>query len=449
MLGAFLKGGRVEDYIALGDVGQPAHVSSLQIISALNRRKPGLANFLAVPKLNELGTSVDWYSPVAGEVLSWEEATESERNQASEALLAFRQDIKTFSADLVEAPSSSNEKKIFGKLLALAPYCPSESCIKLVRHEPQSGGVQAVLTFWGFVGNEADRNKSALYYLEKTPVVTPVAPIAPVAPVQPLSPVAAEEPRPWWAFWRIGLWGCLWMLLLPLLLLLLLSLLRGCAPALPSWAPALPEIPTSQWQSEYISQEVVQETVKTETYTLQEVDAATEQLQTELPASAPEASALSASENLGEQPAAIEEMPVETALNEMPLPDLNNAESQSVGIAGKEYREGVVAKEINGSFKAGGLQDDRTGKPLRVAYDLENGKGSIAVERPDGSVCKGKITAMLDGELAHVKGDDVAGCDDGTKYRVPEMACKSDGSSLENCIASYGDESIPMQMIKE
>ncbi|RMQ76100.1 hypothetical protein ALP99_04858, partial [Pseudomonas syringae pv. tomato] len=78
MHGALLRTGKSDEFIAVGETGQPVYKAALQLIAALTRKSPSLVNFLAVPKSNEQGSVIDWYSPIQGDVVPWSSATEAE-----------------------------------------------------------------------------------------------------------------------------------------------------------------------------------------------------------------------------------------------------------------------------------------------------------------------------------------------------------------------------------
>jgi outer membrane protein OmpA-like peptidoglycan-associated protein len=226
MSGPFLCTGKTEDLIALGDTGQPVHKAAIQIIAALTRKSPDLAKFLAVPKSNEQGDVIDWYSPVPGEVILWASANEIDRNDARQKFATFKAGIAKLSQSLVESSKKSNqiEALIFGKLLGLASFSPDDSRVCIIKTQRITNGVtesynQPVLSFWGFIRTEEDRTREPLYFLaHRRPI--------PEATPTPPSLDAPDRAKPWW---RLYFWWLLPLLLL-LLLLLLLGLLRGCMP---------------------------------------------------------------------------------------------------------------------------------------------------------------------------------------------------------------------------
>lgn len=185
MHGALLRTGKSDEFIAVGETGQPVYKAALQLIAALTRKSPSLVNFLAVPKSNEQGSVIDWYSPIQGDVVPWSSATEAERDVARTQLNHFKTAIAEMSASLVQAGSKGGQSDqiIFGKLLGLVPHAPADSYVYLVEatRTNAEGAVerysQPILTFWGFVQNEGDRHRDPLYFL--TPRAATPAPSPP------------------------------------------------------------------------------------------------------------------------------------------------------------------------------------------------------------------------------------------------------------------------------
>ncbi|KPZ14179.1 Uncharacterized protein ALO40_05390, partial [Pseudomonas syringae pv. viburni] len=72
--------------------------------------------FLAVPKSNEQGSVIDWYSPIQGDVVPWSSATEAECDVARAQLNHFKTAIAEMSASLVQAGSKGGQSDqiIFG-----------------------------------------------------------------------------------------------------------------------------------------------------------------------------------------------------------------------------------------------------------------------------------------------------------------------------------------------
>ena len=81
MAKTLLRSGSLDDFQAVGGGGQTVFHSALQVRETLRLRKQyALVDCLAVPQLNDEGDRVDWYSPIAGEVVGWKAADETLRS---------------------------------------------------------------------------------------------------------------------------------------------------------------------------------------------------------------------------------------------------------------------------------------------------------------------------------------------------------------------------------
>lgn len=479
MQGAFLSTGRTEDYIALGDTGQPVHKAALQIIAALTRKSPELAKFLAVPKSNEQGSVIDWYSPVPGEVIPWSSVSETDRADARLKFQSFKAGIADLGNALVASSAKSNQSDtvIFGKLLGLASHSPDDACIKIIKSQRVTpDGVsepynQPVLTFWGFILNEEDRKRSPLYFLDPPPAkvavsaaTTPAMPSTPRVATPPEPVPVLEKKRPWWLFWtgwRLG-FGWLWPLLLLLLLLLLLSLLRGCIPgiSLPHFgAPSntSPDIGLtapllnnqSGAPSGLAADAGMQNTDTTPTMMSEPV-----QGEANLPLPPNDQAQVATSGPQEPDPTALsskapEEQAPQPAVTPSPP---GSATDRATTPPTLDIPQGAVegpASFLNGSYRAGaGIQDRRTGKPLRLEYAFEGGKGKVTVQRPDGIACTGGVIASMNGGNLAIISKGQAACSDGSQYDMPEVNCKPGAESIADCTGKYGNDTFPMSMRK-
>ncbi|MET0613610.1 MAG: SrfA family protein [Pseudomonas caspiana] len=467
MNGALLRTGKSDDFIAVGETGQPVYKAALQLIAALTRKSPALALFLAVPKSNEQGSVIDWYSPVQGDVVPWSSATEAEIDEARSQLIHFKNTIADMSLGLVQAGNKGgqSDQVIFGKLLGLVPHAPSENYLYLVqttRTNAQGNTehyTQPVLSFWGFVQHEGDRHRDPLYFLTPAPVIAEPAPqAAPTLAAAPDAPLPlATHVRPWWRrFW----W--LWPLLLLLLALLLFSLLRGCVPTvtMPTGNLSLPGTSTSTSTS-----------IDTSNVSNQPgnvvPDAAT------LPASANLANGQPASTPATEPgmatppepktepapaPEAGEQQPAEPPAPEpaSPSPPAAEPTQSSTPVAPgtplsipPDITEGP-ADFLNGNYRAGaGIMDAKTSKPLRLEYAFEKGQGNVTIRRPDGVSCTGAVNAAMNAGNLGIHSQDQANCTDGGRYDMPQVSCKPGAQSIADCQGNYGNTQFPMSMRRE
>ncbi|WP_101776193.1 SrfA family protein [Pasteurella oralis] len=103
---------------------------------------------------------------------------------------------------------------------------------------------------------------------------------------------------------------------------------------------------------------------------------------------------------------------------------------------------------LNGQWNAGaGIQDKSTGKPLRLKYEFDKGKGQVRVERGDGVQCVGDVNAAMQGGSLSIGNTGVAKCSDGSTYQLPNVKCKPDASGTADCEGEYGKgQRFPMSM---
>lgn len=466
MRGALLRSGKSETFTALGETGQPVYRAALQLREAIRRKDAGLVEHLAIPQSDELGNQIDWYSGISGDVIPWTSATEEERAPAREQLEKLKMALDDLSARFLgsDPADQQGDKAVFGKLLKRVIYFPDESFVYLVNGKP-------VLTFWGFQHADADRSLEPLHCLYPRSEPEPIAPGMPTpAAIVPAPLAAALKPapiavRPWWRRW----WW-LWPLLLLLLTLLLLSLLRGCmpnadlpgvpklglpslsTPALPTaslpagglglngsgvgtsggrGAPGLPGSPEGSTDSPAVEPAGPGH----------EPEPSEEPAEEPIAPTAPEAESEKEPEQPADEPQAEPQQP-----SEQPQPPQLPKDPQEPLRIPEQAGNGP-ADFLNGDWRAGaGIQDRRTGKPLRLQYRFADGKGEVTVRRPDGVDCSGPVTAaMNDGSLA-IDSHGQAACADGSNYDMPQVTCAKGAQSIADCTGSYGNERFPMSM---
>ncbi|WP_024684049.1 SrfA family protein [Pseudomonas syringae] len=451
MHGALLRTGKSDEFIAVGETGQPVYKAALQLIAALTRKSPSLVNFLAVPKSNEQGSVIDWYSPVHGDVVPWSSATEAEREVARAQLNHFKTAIAEMSSTLVQAGNKGGQSDqiIFGKLLGLVPHAPADNYVYLIeatRTNAQGEAeryTQPILTFWGFVQNEGDRHRDPLYFL--TPRVAAPAPsslpITPVPEAPAVLPFVAEPARPWWRrFW--------WLLpLLLILVLLLFGLLRGCLPVVDVTLPTVPVTTESiQLKDPAIESSVVSATPMPST-----ANVATGEPSSETPVQSPAVAPVPEP-----KPEVSEPFPAEQPeKQEPPQSPVSSAESSEVSTPGAplsippDAAEGP-AEFLNGNYRAGaGIMDAKTSRPLRLEYAFEKGQGKVTIRRPDGVSCSGAINAAMNGGNLALNSQAQASCTDGSGYDMPQVSCKPGAQSIADCNGNYGNTQFPMSMRRE
>ncbi|OLF51172.1 SrfA family protein [Pseudomonas chlororaphis] len=443
MRGALLRSGKSGSFTALGETGQPVYRAALQLREAIRRKNPEMVDHLAIPQSDELGNQIDWYSGMPGDVIPWSSATEEERAPARVQLAALKTALEELSQRFLgdDPAEQQGDKAVFGKLLKRVIHFPDENFVYLVNGKP-------VLTFWGFEHADADRNRDPLHCLQAPAAAPPVAPV--VAPLTAAAAVAPVVARPWWRRW----W---WLLPLLLLLLLLLLLgLRGCIPGVP-----LVTLPTLGIQHEEPVADATLDSTALPTVngvvapgTTVVGNGATLATETPVVGGANEAAA----------PADVKVDPA--APSNAPTPD-NPAQDAAVAPAQNpsaavpppatppagpplsipaNSADGV-ADFLNGQYRAGaGIQDRRTGKPLRLEYQFKDGKGQVTVRRANGVNCTGPVTAAMNKGSLSIDSQGQAVCADGSTYDMPKVDCRQGATSVADCTGGYGNEKFPLSM---
>jgi hypothetical protein len=451
MRGALLRSGKSGSFTALGETGQPVYRAALQLREAIRRKNPDLVDHLAIPQSDELGNQIDWYSGLDGDVIPWSSATEEERAPARRQLEALKTALEELSQRFLGTDSDEpqqGDKAVFGKLLKRVIHFPDENFVYLVQGKP-------VLTFWGFEHAGADRNRDPLHCLYQVPPVFTLPPETPAPVAAPITPVVPVVTRPWWRRW----WW--WLLLLPLLLLLLWLLLglRGCVPIPLVAVDLLPEgvVPVERQVEPLPVGTATTLNGVPVTGTGAGIDTGAAVLGTEGTQGA-EVPALDgnepAAENAGvsQDPAA--ETPANAAQNPTapPAPTQAEADKAAAAKAGPalsippDAADGA-ANFLDGQYRAGaGIQDRRTGKPLRLEYQFKDGKGEVTVHQADGSKCSGPVAASMKGGSLAIDSQGQAVCGDGSTYDMPKVNCRKGATTVADCTGGYGKDQFPMSM---
>ncbi|MFS2201341.1 SrfA family protein [Pseudomonas sp. Pseusp3] len=452
MRGALLRSGKSGSFTALGETGQPVYRAALQLREAIRRKNPDLVDHLAIPQSDELGNQIDWYSALDGDVIPWSSATEEERAPARRQLEALKTALEELSQRFLGTDSGEQQqgdKAVFGKLLKRVIHIPDENFVYLVQGKP-------VLTFWGFEHAGTDLNRDPLHCLYQ---VAPLPPVVEAPVVAPAVPVVA---RPWWRRW----W---WLLLLPLLLLLLWLLLglRGCVPIPLVAVDLLPEglVPVEKQLEEPpvtgnvttlngvpVTGTVVGSSTATGTGTGTAVTGTHDVEAPAVEGNEADAAPADLTKDPAKDPAA--ENKTTPPENKTAPPDVTSPEAEKSAATKPgpplsippDAADGA-ARFLDGQYSAGaGIQDRRTGKPLRLEYQLKDGKGQVTVHQADGSKCSGPVSATMKGGSLAIDSQGQAVCGDGSTYDMPKVNCRKGATTVADCTGGYGKEQFPMSM---
>lgn len=204
----------------------------------------------AEPSFHQDGNSVDWYSPVQGEVRQLCDLSVEEQNAIRASIAKMARDILHLADEIKGVGSSAQLTR--GNILALALQYPDESCLYVI-------GGQPVFTCWGFAPGTPGVAPQELMRLGLvSAMAAPAAPEPKPEPAPEPVPVAAAPvqelaPRRY-SFW----WWLLPFLLLLLLFLLLFGSYCGRPPlvAVPNFHMEMPCLPFGNTSDAKLAEEM-------------------------------------------------------------------------------------------------------------------------------------------------------------------------------------------------
>ena len=439
MAKTLLRSGNLDDFQAVGGGGQAVFESALQIREALRLRKQqAIVDCLAIPQVNDSGDRVDWYSPVEGSVISWKAADEDDRYRALRYLENTLASVESLSKKCLQSPKTAQQ--LFGSLLSKAFQFPGENFLFLVDGKP-------VISFWGFVNLNENARDDVLDCLRESlipepapvviddpepepepepvmtfehadePLVAPSTVVritpeelyepepAPVVaqPVQEPAPANIVKKR------RVPLWT------LPVAAVIVAAV---AAPLLwPKQAPSAEPAPAPAPEPVEIAPKPIK---------------AVEPLAMKLPLHQAE---VVASKEKEAAPAEAAPQPAPVVIVAIPK-DAMVMEANQVKAGSTRF--------LNGTWRAIlDVKDPVTGKPPSLRYQIQNNKGFARVVHGDNIVCRAEVFSGLhsNGELM-IKSRGTARCTDGSRYPMPEVACKAGTSDIAECRARYDANTV-------
>ena len=485
MAGVLLNSGNLQQYTAIGDEGQPVYSVASQLREAVRLKVgPQAADCLAVPRVNDARSSVDWYSTRQGTVVPWSAATEQERADALRDLEQFHHQVQQAVTKL--GGVSDREKRIVQNLLTKVFHFPGQDCVFLVDGRP-------VLTFWGFQTGTSTPAEDPFHTLR-------LVPVAIASPALAAAASTATPGRPWW----------IWLLLLLLLAALLFWLLRGCMqdPARVPNGPLHEQtgeqiikdpahkqeiVPTVKergviggvqrwWQGVTGQVPEVPDSVDAAGNLIENGGVGLDPAQAQTPvAEVPETQASEGAatepegkDQLGEEPKATDPnaadppepvSPAKVPENSVPPGTDPASKGPANGAAGSDsatplgtpmaippeaLKSGSV-QFLDGKWRAaGGLQDSQTGQPVRLQYQFDNGQANVTVERGGGVQCEGVAkSAIVGGKLQISEQGALAKCSDGSTFALPQITCTPDQAGRSQCAGQGQDgRSLPITIRK-
>jgi len=433
-----LRSGNLDDFQAVGGGGQAVFESALQIREALRLRKQQtIVDCLAIPQVNDGGDRVDWYSPVDGDVLGWNAADEDARFRALRYLENTISSVESLSKKSLQSPKTAQQ--LFGSLLSKAFQFPGENFLFLVDGKP-------VIAFWGFVNLNENAREDVLDCLRESLKPEPMP-----APVEEPEP---EEPAPAIVFEQADA-----PLIAPP------PVVRVTEDDLYSPEPApvvMPEVSTPAEPTPV----VVGKKRRVPLWSLPVAAVIVAAIATPLlwPKQAPSAEPVATP---APAPIAIAPKPVKPAVEmamNLPLHQAEILPVKAAEPAPAPVAEPVIisaipkdamvmdavqvktgsTKFLNGTWRAMlDVKDPITGKAPSLRYQIQNNKGTARVVQGDNVICRSDIFSGLhsNGELM-IKSRGNARCTDGSRYPMPEIACKAGANDVAECTARYDAKTV-------
>ncbi|QMM53024.1 ssrAB-activated protein [Enterobacter sp. RHB15-C17] len=438
MAKTLLRSGNLDDFQAVGGGGQAVFESALQIREALRLRKQQtIVDCLAIPQVNDGGDRVDWYSPVDGDVLGWNAADEDARFRALRYLENTLSSVESLSKKSLQSPKTAQQ--LFGSLLSKAFQFPGENFLFLVDGKP-------VIAFWGFVNLNENAREDVLDCLRESLKPEPMP-----APVEEPEP---EEPAPAIVFEQADA-----PLIAPP------PVVRVTEDDLYSAEPAPVVMPEVSAPAEP-APVVVGKKRRVPRWSLPVAAVIVAAIATPLqwPKQAPSAEPVAMP---APAPIAIAPKPVkptvEMAMN-LPLHQAEILPVKAAEPAPAPVAEPVIisaipkdamvmdavqvktgsTKFLNGTWRAMlDVKDPITGKAPSLRYQIQNNKGTARVVQGDNVICRSDIFSGLhsNGELM-IKSRGNARCTDGSRYPMPEIACKAGTNDVAECTARYDAKTV-------
>ncbi|HFT7187651.1 TPA: SrfA family protein [Enterobacter ludwigii] len=440
MAKTLLRSGNLDDFQAVGGGGQAVFESALQIREALRLRKQqAIVDCLAIPQVNDGGDRVDWYSPVDGSVTSWKAANEDDRYRALRYLENTLASVESLSKKCLQSPKTAQQ--LFGSLLSKAFQFPGENFLFLVDGKP-------VISFWGFVNLNENARDDVLDCLRESLIPEP-------APIVIEDPEPEPEPTPVLTFEQADE---------PLIAPATVVRITPDELYTPEPAPVIVP-PVEEPEPEPA---IVAKKRRVPLWTLPVAAVIVAAIATPLlwPKQAPSAEpvAVVAPEPVAIAPKpikAVEPLPMKLPLHQAEV--VASKEKEPAPVAAPAPAPVVIAaipkdamvmeanqvkagstRFLNGAWRAIlDVKDPITGKPPSLRYQIQNNKGFARVVHGDNVVCRVEVFSGLhsNGELM-IKSRGNARCTDGSRYPMPEVACKAGTSDVAECNARYDAKTV-------
>jgi len=92
---------------------------------------------------------------------------------------------------------------------------------------------------------------------------------------------------------------------------------------------------------------------------------------------------------------------------------------------------------LNGRWSADSGLMDRSGRPVEVEYEFNEGQGVARYRRSNGVVCEGPTSAAMNGGQLVITDSANIVCQDGVRFRKSRVECAMGDGGLADCAGSY------------
>lgn len=420
MARVLLRSGFLNDFQAVGNNGQAVFESALQIREALKLRGMELAaSILAIPQTDDVGQRVDWYAPAGKRVVSWIGADGDTRRRALKHLERCLDEITLLSERSQRADKPAIRR--FGLLLARAFMFPGANHVFLVDGRP-------VITFWGFIAHHQKVPEDALIGLRSVAEPEPVVFAAPEP--EPVVAPAVEEPAP--GAEPVNVQSAPGAALYEI---------TAAVPDAPEEAP--PVVATKPGRSRKMLAACVallalpvMAAAGYYAYSLQTVEeeagVVAPPAVSETPPPQPVARIMPAlTATLPLQPASVPQAP--------PPPGALVLPADALKAGSTRFLNGNW--QLNGEADATMAQPDKLPALRSVTLQIKNNEGTATLNLGGKLSCKADVySGLMPSGTLMVKSRARARCSDGTRYPMPEIACRQGETGAARCDARYGEE---------
>ena len=419
-----LRSGNLDNVLPLGENGRLVYQCAFQLRETLRlRNQAQVADHLAIPQLNQAGNRLDWYSPLAGKVRSWNSASSSVRRAA---LKQLRQAAEILSEIAQQSSTSSlASHRLFASLLAKSLQFPEANYVYLVDDRP-------VITFWGFSSLTQKGNPDALDNLplddDDEPLVNlaPAPPPIPAVTVPPAS-IPSAEPEPPLSTPEVPggrrlrpvsllLWG------VPLLAVVAVAALLTLNKARPPAQPPIPPAEKAVAKAPAVKLPQMTDGLPTGRATLDST-----------PRRPP---TLAIQANTAREESNTPTVSAKPAKDDLVIP----ADAAKVG----------SVRFMNGNWKMS-IRDPQSApdKVALINLRLAIGKGMAMFSPAKGVTCRRAVTAAFTASGALAVGNAVkVRCSDGSLWSLPQLSCSQSPDQPAICTGQYSDGSELSMSVK-